>query len=211
MIKKQKVEFHSKPKWLNIFKTSTIDVNSSEYHYYSNPSANTMKITLREQESIRQITREIVMYYDFDDLSDFQSHIKDKDSTGLKDFSYLDFLEGEMLQQIQINPQGLVKQSSWVRKYEPQRFVELLTDELINRNILTWMKSWDKIVFHKENHKIEQIPSLFVKNPHLNSKNSNFVPVEYSFKKLILLAGPPGCGKTTLARTVARHCGYNYE
>jgi len=32
----------------------------------------------------------------------------------------------------------------WTAKYKPQKFYELLTDELTNRNILTWFNSWKK-------------------------------------------------------------------
>ena len=30
----------------------------------------------------------------------------------------------------------------WTEKYKPQKFIELLTDEKVNRNILTWLMSW---------------------------------------------------------------------
>lgn len=42
----------------------------------------------------------------------------------------------------------MVKESQWVKKYEPDKFIDLLTDDKVNRNMLTWLKSWDPIVFN---------------------------------------------------------------
>lgn len=37
----------------------------------------------------------------------------------------------------------------WVDKYRPQGYFDLLSDESTNRSLLTWLKMWDKVVFHK--------------------------------------------------------------
>ena len=35
----------------------------------------------------------------------------------------------------------------WLEKYKPKKYDDLLTEEKTNRDILTWLKSWDEIVF----------------------------------------------------------------
>ena len=45
----------------------------------------------------------------------------------------------------------------YTEKYRPKHYSDLLTDEKINREILTWVKSWDDIVFNRK-FNIPKIP-----------------------------------------------------
>ena len=116
-------------------------------------------------------------------------------------------------------------------KYKPQTYSDLLTEEKTNREILTWMKSWDEIVFNRK-FTIPKIPIIQNINnqnknylnkskkivnsnsQNLNEKNNinqiEYYEVEYvqSKHKIILISGPPGIGKTTMANIISRQCGY---
>ncbi|KAB7501952.1 Chromosome transmission fidelity protein 18-like protein, partial [Armadillidium nasatum] len=72
----------------------------------------------------------------------------------------------------------------WVNKYRPRNYLDLLSDESTNRTVLHWIKLWDKIVFGYSKLKAKE-------------------------KQKVLLCGPPGLGKTTLAHIIANHAGYN--
>lgn len=80
-----------------------------------------------------------------------------------------------------------------MEKYEPRSFVNLITEDYVNREALTWLIHWGS----KKEVKVE--PS------HINS----FLRIEKDFKKPVLLMhGVPGGGKTTLAKVIAAHCKY---
>lgn len=88
----------------------------------------------------------------------------------------------------------------WTEKYRARKFTDLVGDERTHRSVLRWLKNWDPIVFPGSS-KPKPKPSKF----------NNFNEENKVHRKILLLTGPPGLGKTTLAHVCARQAGYEVQ
>ena len=86
--------------------------------------------------------------------------------------------------------------SLWTEKYRARKFTDLVGDERTHRTVLRWLKGWDSVVF----------PGSSRPKPKQNPFEEGVG--EGIHRKIMLLTGPPGLGKTTLAHVCARQAGY---
>ncbi|KAF1992282.1 hypothetical protein K402DRAFT_458710 [Aulographum hederae CBS 113979] len=87
----------------------------------------------------------------------------------------------------------------WTEKYRARKFTDLVGDERTHRLVLHWLKSWDSIVFPGSSR-----PKAKVHREDVQSD-------EKRHRKILLLTGPPGLGKTTLAHVCAKQAGYEVQ
>lgn len=112
----------------------------------------------------------------------------------------------------------------WTDTYKPRKFTELLGDDRVHRSAMAWLKEWDACVFKPTSGAgiaAARKKALVRKRARDGPKGAAAAggaegadaaatdPFGRPQEKILLLCGPPGLGKTTLAHVLASQAGYS--
>ena len=85
----------------------------------------------------------------------------------------------------------------WTDLYKPESIADLVGNEGTVNQLFEWLKDWDDV--HIQGNKKQIKAPRFSRNwqdiPRINAKAA-------------MLSGPPGIGKTSAARIICKHLGY---
>lgn len=158
-------------------------------------------------------------YAGYDDLTSTSSSIwKSDTSYGININALLDKIEAASDSRgVSQSSGGKNSQSSyfegkpeklWVEKWRPRTFLDLVGNEVNNRRILGWLRQWAPLVFKEE---LPTRPSIgrYNNKDKGNHVEENTDPFMRPLKKILLIHGPPGIGKTSVAHVLSKQAGYS--
>ena len=94
----------------------------------------------------------------------------------------------------------------WVEKYSPRSFLELLGDEEINREVLKWLKCWDRCVFGETSGHVQGASRARSRG---RAKLGKHALDSRPDERILLICGPPGMHlATSLRNRVSDGCIY---
>ena len=153
------------------------------------------------QRSVTAAGRAKKAYYGIDihqliDEAKIQTQLQDAEAEARRQQEIVNSVERPPSRNLE-NGSRTVLHQMWTEKYRAKKFTELVGDERTHRSVLRWLKGWDEVVFPgNAKPKSKRI------NDGREAEN------EKQHRKILLLTGPPGLGKTTLAHVCAKQAGY---